>query len=341
VAVRAGGCAILRYRSDIRTVSFVSLYFVLLAGVWVWTPVVWWHAVPAFAALCVLAFMGAVTTHNSLHCPPFKYRWMNKVWQVVLTLTYGHPVSSYVPGHNLSHHKYTQSRKDVMRTSKARFRWNVLNLLFFVALISPSIMRADSMYVKRTRHKNPRWFKQLLLEMSAFWAAQIALFVIDWRKAIIFWLLPHLYAQWGIVTMNLLQHDGTDEKTEYDHSRNFVGGFVNWWTYNNGYHTIHHLKPSLHWSLTPAAHAELVAPHIHPALDQKSLFSYLWTTYLLNNRVMYDGREFVLPDEGPDEDWIPDPSTTKSDLGAESMDSATGGLSAMVTETPDAPAHSV
>lgn len=319
--------------------TFVSLYFVVLTAMWIWTPDQWWQALPGFAALCVLGFMGAVTTHNSLHCPPFKYRWMNKLWQVVLTQTYGHPVSSYVPGHNLSHHKHTQSRRDVMRTSKARFRYNLLNLLFFVLLISPSIMRADSQYVKRTRHKNPRWFRQLLTETSVLWTIQIALFVIDWRKAIVFWLVPHLYAQWGIVTMNLLQHDGCDENTAYDHSRNFVGRAVNWWTYNNGFHTVHHLKPNLHWSLTPAAHAELVAPHIHENLDQSSLVVYLWHAYLLGKRANYDGSPFVLRDEGPDEDWIPDPGKTKADLGAESLDSMSGGLSADITNTPDAPTH--
>lgn len=46
---------------------------------------------------------------------------------VILTLSYGHPSSSYVPGHNLSHHKYTQTTKDFMRTSKVKYRWNFLN----------------------------------------------------------------------------------------------------------------------------------------------------------------------------------------------------------------------
>ena len=54
-----------------------------------------------------------------------------QVWQALLSLTYGHTVSTYVPGHNLSHHKYTQQPKDVMRTTKLRFNWNLWNGLFF------------------------------------------------------------------------------------------------------------------------------------------------------------------------------------------------------------------
>ena len=99
--------------------------------------------------------MGAVQTHNAVHCPIFKQRWLNKVYQVVLTNTYGHPVSSLVPGHTLSHHKHTQTRRDVMRTSKARFRWNLLNILGFLFIVAPYTMRADAAYTEGDAHAPP------------------------------------------------------------------------------------------------------------------------------------------------------------------------------------------
>src|SRR5690606_3406264 len=192
-------------------------------------------------------------------------------YQVLLTLIYGHPTSAFVPGHNLSHHKHTQSRRDVMRTQKARLPHHLLNGLFFFLLVAPGIMRGDSAYGRFMKERHPRWFRQLALEFCALWGVTVALFVVDWQRALLFWLVPHLYAQWGIVTMNLLQHDGCDADSEYNHSRNFVGAVVNYFTFNNGFHTIHHMRPGLHWSLLPAAHAREVAPHIHPKLDQPSL----------------------------------------------------------------------
>ncbi|MEM9865741.1 MAG: fatty acid desaturase, partial [Myxococcota bacterium] len=243
----------LRYRADVRTLGFVALYFAWTAAMWTLLPsdlfataagepgsLPWLWLLPAYAFLCVLSFQGAVSTHNGVHCPIFRKRGLNKVWQVILTLTYGHPVSSYVPGHNLSHHKHTQTRRDVMRTTKARFRWNLLNLFFFMAAIVPSIMKADTSYTKSMRTRHPRWFRQMALELVSLWGITAVLFVLDWQKALVLWIVPHLYAQWGIVTFNLLQHDGCDGQSEYNHSRNFVGKFVNWWTFNNGYHTIHH-----------------------------------------------------------------------------------------------------
>ena len=319
----------LRYRADLRTLGFVGLYFGLTAALWWLLPddlwgdrssIRWAVAVPIFIAVCVTSFQGAVSTHNAVHSPIFRSRRLNKLWQVVLTLTYGHPVSSYVPGHNLSHHKHTQSRRDVMRTTKLRFRHNLFNVLFFFLRCVPSIMRADTSYSKAMRTRHPKWFRQLAMEAAALWVITIGLFLLDWQKALVLWVVPHLYAQWGIVTMNVLQHDGCDAESEYNHSRNFVGRIVNWWTFNNGYHSVHHHQPGLHWSLTPAAHAERIAPYIHPNLDQPSLLAYIWRAFVLGKRETFDGKFYMPPLDGPDEEWIPDPRSTPNDLGAEGLE---------------------
>ena len=316
----------LRYQADRRTLLFVSLYYLLLGILWFFTEPSWildptrvvWLGIP-LACLAVLSFMGAVATHNAVHCPVFKRRLHNKIFQVVLTLTYGHPVSAYVPGHNLSHHKHTQTRRDVMRTTKARFRWNLLNLILFPVLVGPSIVKGEQAYFKAMKTRLPKWFRQYQIELGIFWAIQIGLFVIDWQRALLFWLVPHLYAQWGIVTMNLLQHDGCDGESRYNHSRNFVGKLVNWWTYNNGFHSIHHDYPGLHWSLAPEAHARDYRGNIHPNLEQPSLFLYVFRAFVLNQRPWFDGSKLVLAEEGADEPWVPRPEETLEDLGAESL----------------------
>ena len=305
----------LRNRADLRTLAFVATYFGLVAVQWVWRPAELWIAIPLLVVTCFFSFFGAVITHNTVHVPVFKQRWLNRVFQVVLTLTYGHPVSSFVPGHNLSHHKHTQSRRDVMRTTKVRFRWNLLNGIFFMFRMAPDIMRADSKYGSAMRVRKPAWFRQLVIEMVALYAALGGLLLLDWRAFLLYVFIPHRYAGWGIITMNFLQHDGCDENSEYNHSRNFVGTVVNWLTFNNGYHTIHHHQPGLHWSVLPAKHQELIAPHIHPNLDQPSLLAYIWRSFIWPaRRLTYLGEPVVLPEEGPDEDWIPAPRETPKDV---------------------------
>ncbi len=312
----------LRYRADLRTLLFCAVFFGLVGLQW-GAPelsLLSWNlaaGLPLFALTCFFSFFCAVATHNTVHSPVFKERAHNRVFQAVLTLTYGHPVSAYVPGHNLSHHKHTQSRRDVMRTTKARFRWNLLNGLLFTLMVAPSIMRGEAAYFRTIKTRLPAWYRQLRIEQACLFGVYIVLALIDWQKFLVFVFLPHKYAAWGIVSMNFLQHDGCDENSEYDHSRNFVGRLVNWFTFNNGYHTIHHMHPGLHWSLLPEAHAREVAPFIHRELDQASLLGYVFRTFLWpGKRIRFDGAPLVLPPEGPDEDWIPKPEETTEDLGA-------------------------
>lgn len=301
----------LRYKADRRTIAFVATYFVLVGVAYADLPV--WAMVPLCVVLCFLSFFCAVATHNTVHAPVFKARALNRVLQVALSLTYGHPVSMYVPGHNLSHHKYLQTPKDRMRTEKMRFRWNLLNQLFFMFVVGPPIFRDNAEFAKLMKAKGSPWYRQFQLELAAYVAflgATLALsFWVDglvpWRF-LVFVVLPHQYAAWGIMGINFVQHDGCDAGHPYNHSRNFTGKLVNWFTFNNGYHGIHHEHPGLHWSLAPDVHAREYAPHIDPRLDQRSLLAYCWKTYVWpGKRLRYDGTPVVLSPPVPDEPWVP------------------------------------
>ncbi|MCZ7687064.1 MAG: fatty acid desaturase [Sandaracinaceae bacterium] len=303
----------MRYKADIRSIAFVLSYFALV-GLAYALELPWWGWVGFAVVLSLLSFFCAVITHNTVHSPVFTSRGMNSLFQVALSLTYGHPVSMYVPGHNLSHHKYTQQTRDRMRTDKLRFRWNLLNQVFFSFVVGPIIFRDNARFAKAMRTKNPKWYRQFLLELVVYLGFLVTLAVIDpvklWGfvplKFLVFVMIPHQYAAWGIMGINFVQHDGCDGAHPYNHSRNFVGKLVNWFTFNNGFHGMHHMRPGLHWSLLPEAHAKELAPHIHPALDRRSLLLYLIEAYVWpGTRKNYDGTDYVLPPPREDEDWMP------------------------------------
>lgn len=294
----------LRYRADIRTLGFLTSYGVLVIGQWVFAPSGVLGAV-LLLMTCVNSWICAVIAHNTVHSPMFKQRWLNKLFQIWVSLSYGFPISDYVPGHNLSHHRFVQQREDVMRTTHVRFRWNLLNLIFFMPAVTPGILRGNAKFKEVMGPRAAKWKRQLILEGVVVWSVKVLCFVLDWKKALLYVMLPHVFANWGIVSVNFVQHDGCDPEHAVNHSRNFVGKFFNWWTLNNGYHGIHHMIPGKHWSLLPEAHAELVKPQLHPALDQKSLFVYCWKTFVYpGKRLRYDGRPVVIENEGPDRDWI-------------------------------------
>jgi hypothetical protein len=230
---------------------------------------------------------------------------MNKVFQVVLGFTYGHSTSAYVPGHNFSLHKYTQTPKDAIRTTKARYRLNILNQLFFFFIMSGDILKGEIRFARKMYTERPAWFRQYALEMVLVIGIKVVLAFVNWKCFLLFVFIPHQYAAWGIVGTNYFQHDGCDEEHPYNHSRNFTGGFLNWLLFNNGYHGAHHMKPNLHWSLYPAYHATQLRPFIHPELDKKSLLAYLITTHIYPaKRIDYLGNTIVLPPAVQDEDWV-------------------------------------
>lgn len=312
----------LRFKEDRRTLAFLTAFAALSIGGWFVDPRPWYLTAGWVVVTCISSFICAIIAHNTVHTPVFKQRWMNKVFQVWLSLSYGFPVSEYVPGHNLSHHKFMQQREDVMRTSKVNFRWNLLNFLFFFFAVGPGVTAGNYRYKKLMKERLPSWNRQLWAELVAVWGVKLVLVALDWRKALLFVIVPHLFAVWGITTVNFLQHDGTDEKHEVNHSRNFVGKVFNFFMLNNGYHGIHHMHPGLHWSLTPQAHAEQVAPTIHPELLQPSLFAYMFKAFIYpGKRVTFDGKPVLNPDRGPDHDWV----GASRDISADDLGAAGSG----------------
>ena len=272
------------------------------------------------AVLASSSYQCAVITHNVIHGPIFRSRRLNRLFQVVLTHTYGHPVSTFVPGHNLSHHKYVETARDVMRTTKVRSQSNLLNILMFYPTVAPAILKNDAEFASGMKKRNPRWYRQLMLETIALVTTSVVLLAIDPWRFLLFWMLPHFVGGWGIISTNMLQHDGCDVAHRANHSRNFTGRFFNWLMVNNGYHGIHHEQPTLHWTLLPEAHARLIQPYIHPALDQPSIFVYLVKRFVYpGRRVMYDGSPYEAVEWAEDVSWVPKPGQPMPDisLGAE------------------------
>mmetsp|Transcript_19847 Transcript_19847/g.46442 ORF Transcript_19847/g.46442 Transcript_19847/m.46442 type:complete len:355 (+) Transcript_19847:169-1233(+) len=302
----------MRNSADWRALFLVGMYFVLTYVIWFYDEVLpQWALVPLWLSVAWLSFVGATITHNTMHCKVFKEYWANKTFQIALTLTYGHPVSSYVPGHNLSHHRFTQWRRDIMRTSKVQYKWNLLNLIMFQPSVAGAVTMSDMRFIRLQVAMGNRFAEQVLREFAVLIVTQgLALYSDPWRFALYLWV-PHLIAQWGIVTMNILQHDGCVTspvgETLPNSARSFTGGMLNWFTMNNGLHTVHHMHPTMHWSQYERKHKELVEPYCHPELNQPSMVGYMFRQFVWpGKRVTFDGKPVKFPavEVGPDEEWI-------------------------------------
>lgn len=288
----------LRRTEDRRTLGLLAAWFAIVALAYAGAAPAW-----ALAPLSAwFAFTAAVIAHNTIHVAVFVERPANALFQVLVTLAYGHPVSTFRPGHNLSHHADLEGPGDVMRTSRARFRPHLLNGLFFFWSIAGDIAALEYRHVREAWRRRSPWFAQFVLEGAALLAFGLVLFVVDPWTFVCVVAVPWHLAAWGIVTINLVQHDGCDPTDPYRDSRNFTGRWVNWWLLNNGYHGMHHRRPTLHWADLPAAHAAELAGRVPAALEQPALLPWLVRTYLVpGGRRTWDGRPVEIGPEGTPE----------------------------------------
>lgn len=259
---------LLHYRQDLRSIALVLLALTV--------PAVQWTGLlrhPAlYAAGCAFAFIACVANHNHQHHPTFAWPWLNRLLGVVLTLATGVPATAIIPMHNFNHHVHNNHERDYVRASLVRFRWNLLNVLLLPVVAVVHYTPVKSRELRAWRTTQPALHRQLWLERLALYPLLIALLVFGPLETLVFVLLPQWFGQWGILAINHVQHDGCDHDSRWNHSRNFVGKWLNWWLLNNGYHTAHHLRPGLHWSRLPALHAE-IRGQIDPALERQSLLA--------------------------------------------------------------------
>ncbi|WP_437603283.1 fatty acid desaturase [Sorangium sp. So ce590] len=268
---------LLKHPAERRQIGIVAAYLGLLAAMF---------CVPAcrnvlfFAAACCLSFLNAVVIHNHLHQGIFRSRRLNMLWRCVLSFGALYPASANVPSHNLVHHHFDdEGQPDWAAPEHVSFRWNLLNLIHFPNVAGPNTFAGVARWNALAGRREI--VRQYRFEMASAFGLTGALLLVDFWTALFFVVLPQLYGARCILRINLLQHDGCDVQSEWNHSRNFVGRAFNWIMCNNGYHTIHHNRAGLHWSVLAEAHRREVAPRIDPGLNEPSLLGYLLRTYVL------------------------------------------------------------
>jgi fatty acid desaturase len=153
-----------------------------------------------------------------------------------------------------------------------------LNLIHFPNVAGPRTFAGVTRWARTTRQRDFR--SQFLLEQVFAFGLTAALMLHDFWGTVFYVLVPQLWGARGILRINLIQHDGCDTSSEWNHSRNFVGRAFNWVMCNNGYHTIHHNRAGLHWSVLAEAHEREAMPRIRAGLDEPSMLLYLARRFL-------------------------------------------------------------
>lgn len=261
---------LLRHRNDIRTLILMGLGSVVLFVSWIGD----------VYALLPLSMMLTVTAccakHNHTHCPTFHRRISNRLMDFCLTLLTGCSTSGIRVAHQVRHHGHNQSPEDFVRCALVDDMPAWRALLAYVPKVLAETWKhmASDMRIR----KRGRLMRAVTQERLVLWLVMLILVWSDVTSFLVFLGLPWIFGQWFLIAVNLPQHDGCDETSRWNHSRNVVGKWSNWVFLNNGYHTAHHEKPGLHWSRLPNWHERHVSPNIDDHLNHRSLVCF-WCSW--------------------------------------------------------------
>lgn len=271
----------LRYQADVRSLVFMaiaagSLIFLWRFGSTLSTPL--W--VLCYTLQLLMAVIVSTMVHNHQHLPMWTVKWLNVLTDNFLTVFYGFPVFAWIPTHNSNHHIHINKEPDYTKTYMVSEKNNLLTLLSYPSISGVKQQKAVGGYFMNLYKSDRRKFFFHLLQIISLVAWVLIALIIDWKKAILYVIIPQQLSLFTVLVFNYIQHIHADEESDFNHSRNMTGSVLNFLLLNNGLHTVHHISPGLHWSKLREKH-DKIADKIDPRLNENNFAWYLFRVYIL------------------------------------------------------------
>ena len=265
---------------DYRTLLWVGFFAPLFVALHYLRPALGAWLLPVS---CYFAIACGVVAHNHMHRPVLQGRRANELFSAWISIFYGYPVFAWLPTHNLNHHKLVNRRGDATITWRYTNRHNawVAGSYFFVSAYFQS--KWIKAFIAEAKGKRPEVYRRIVAQYLVTFGAHALMLALAiglhgpllgarvWAFSL---GLPAFAALWTIMLFNYCQHVHTDPWSVHDHSRNFEGKLLNFLLFGNGYHTVHHAFPTLHWSRLPEKHRDMTNGR-SGACEEASLLRYV------------------------------------------------------------------
>lgn len=205
--------------------------------------------------------------HHHQHTATFNSKRVNRVLEFFYALHTGVTTNLWLLHHTLGHHhNYMDQMKDESRwTRRSGEQMGELEYTFKVAVTAyPRGFKVGRKY--------PKHQKEFIIYSLLTFAIVAAL---TWYKpvpALFLFILPMISGLLMTAWTTFDHHVGLSTENEFEASRNNLNRFYNIMTGNLGYHTAHHFKQGMHWSLLPKLHEE-IKDKIPAHLIKYSVFS--------------------------------------------------------------------
>lgn len=276
-------------------------YLVALPAAAAWQ---WVHGfnVLLYAAILFLTLGVGVIHHNHAHLRMWRGRRANRLTDFCLTLLQGHPTFVFWPAHVANHHRHRHGPLDLARTYRFGGDTNhlagyLLHPLQAVTVLYPSFVA----WLGGLRRRQSGAWRYCMAQYALWLASWALLLALDWRRALLFVIVPQLHGLHWLLATNYLQHAHADGRPRprgalLAYARNFEG-WVNPMLFNIGLHTAHHEHPHAHWSELGRLHREHYRARVEPVLNEGGLVAYMARVFLLGALApRFRSRSLMAPD---------------------------------------------
>lgn len=248
-----------RYASDRLPISIILALSVLDFSLYLWVDSVWVLAVFWFVMIIPKGKICAWNHHHQ-HTATFKSRALNRVLEFFYALHTGVTTNLWLLHHVLGHHlNYLDQEKDESRWR--RKSGEKMGEIEYTLNVAGTAYIRGYQVGKRFPNKQKPFVIYTLLTLAI--VATLAYFKP--LAALFLFVLPMFGGLLLTAWATYEHHSGLSTDNEFEASRNNLNRFYNITTGNLGYHTAHHHKQGVHWSLLPELHEKIkdkIPPHL-------------------------------------------------------------------------------
>jgi fatty acid desaturase len=244
----------LEHPANVGPLVHIVSWFVLLAfGLLVPAATNWYLAVPLIITLTLLNYSITIgVLHMHTHRPLFVSRRVNRVIDMLCCTPALLTAADMREVHILNHHRFNDGPGDVTSTEgrdhglRAVWYWITYGIIVKNHTVR-MVFAADASAGRRKRRH------QFMLDFTLVVALLVVTaYVTDNTRFLLFYGIPCIVTQVNSGYFAWLTHaPARDFEDDPSKSMNTVGNWLNFFIFNQGYHSVHHRYPGVHWSQIP------------------------------------------------------------------------------------------
>ncbi len=244
----------LEHPANIGPLVHIALWLGVLAiGLLVPAVTNWFVAVPLIVLLSLVNLSITIgVLHMHTHRPLFVSRRMNRVTDMLCCLPGALSGVDMREVHVLNHHRFNDGPSDVTSTEgserglRAVWYWISYSVIIHIHTVRTVFAANPSADRRKRRHRYLLDVTLLLVLIG------IIAYFAGTTRFLLFYVIPFVLTQVNAGYFAWLTHAPArvfdDDPSK---SINTVGNWLNFFIFNQGYHSVHHRYPGIHWSQIP------------------------------------------------------------------------------------------